>query len=407
MLQRLGFPDARRHPALVTGIGIDALGSGVFIPVSVLYFLVTTDVGKTRVGLAMSLAAVMAVPFVLVAGGLVDRFGAKRIILAGNLIQAVAFVGYVFADTFWAIVAVETLAALGQSAFWSAYSNLVAASTEPGEREVWFGFLGALRNVGFAIGGLAAGAVVMIGTDRAFHALVLANAVSYLFAFAALTRVPAGGPVPRDAGVARPGWGMVLRDHPYLVLVTTNAAYALSTVSLNIAMPVYAIDVLRLPGWVSGALFTVNTIMVGLGQGLVVRRMSGHRRFRIIVLAFGMYAAGFLVLAASGTLPRAAAVAGVLVAVGIYTFGEMLGGPPLSASSVEAAPEELRGRYLAAYQLSWVVAGIVAPALYLTLLDHDRFSVWGALILIATVGASLVQSLGHRLPAVSARVTAA
>ena len=95
---------------------------------------------------------------------------------------------------------------------------------------MWFVFLGALRNVGFAIGGLAAGAVVMIGTDRAFHALVLANAVSYLFAFAALTRVPAGGPVPRDAGVARPGWGMVLRDHPYLVLVTTNAAYALSTV---------------------------------------------------------------------------------------------------------------------------------------------------------------------------------
>ena len=120
-----------------------------------------------------------------------------------------------------------------------------------------------------------------------------------------------------------------------------------------------------------------------------------------------MYAAGFLVLAASGTLPRAAAVAGVLVAVGIYTFGEMLGGPPLSASSVEAAPEELRGRYLAAYQLSWVVAGIVAPALYLTLLDHDRFSVWGALILIAGIGASLVRSLGHRLPAVSARVTAA
>lgn len=110
MLRRLGFPDARHHKALVTGIGIDALGSGVFMPFSILYFLMTTEVGKARVGLAVSLAALFAVPFVLVAGTLVDKVGPKRIILAGNLVQAIGFVGYLRAETFWQIVAVPSKA---------------------------------------------------------------------------------------------------------------------------------------------------------------------------------------------------------------------------------------------------------------------------------------------------------
>lgn len=410
MIRRLGFPDARHHKALVTGIGIDALGSGVFMPVSILYFLKTTDVGTARVGLAMSIAAACAVPFVLVSGMLVDRFGAKRIILLANLIQVLAYVSYLWAQTFWAIVAVETLAALGQSAFWSAYSPLVAASTPPDEREIWFGFLGALRNVGFAIGGLGAGVAVAIGTPAAYHALVLLNAASYALAFLVLARVPGGERVvvPQDADTPRAGgWGVLARDRPFLGLVATNAAYALCTVSLNVAMPVYVVDVLDLPGWVAGALFFVNTVMVGLGQGLIVRRMNGHQRHRVILLGFTMYAAGFLALALSGTLPVAIAVVAVLVSVAIYTLGELLGGPPLSAASVDAAPAAYRGRYLSAYQLSWVAASIIAPALYLALLAHDRFSVWAALIATAALGSLGVRALAPRLPAAQVVITSA
>lgn len=77
MLRRLGFPDASRHGALVAGIGIDALGSGVFMPMSVLYFVRTTDVAMARIGVALGIAAAVAIPLVLVAGGLVDRWGAK------------------------------------------------------------------------------------------------------------------------------------------------------------------------------------------------------------------------------------------------------------------------------------------------------------------------------------------
>lgn len=412
MLSRLGLPDMSRHKALVTGLGIDALGSGVFMPVSILYFLTTTDVGKREIGLALSICGILAVPFVLAAGSLVDRFGAKRLLLAANILEGIGFLSYPFVDGFAGIVIAGTVTSLGQSAFWASFSPLVAAATPEGEREIWFGFLGALRNVGFAVGGLAAGVVVSIGTVRAFDALAWVNAASYAAAFLALRRIPAGEAAPSESAAGPEvrglsGWARVLGDRRYLALVLVSACYAFGTMSLVIVMPVYAIDVLGLPGWVSGALFTVNTVLVGFLQSLVVRRMDGRTRHRVITAGLLMYAAGFTLLAGCGLLPTAPAVVGVLGAVVVYTFGEILAGPPLSAAAVDAAPAQVRGRYLAAYQMSWTISGILAPALFLGLLDHDRYSAWGVLLLLVLSGVALLVPVARRVPAVRAVITSA
>ena len=97
---------------------------------------------------------------------MVDRIGAKQVLLAGNLLQCVGFLAYLVADSFvgrdrcgrWS-------SRVGRTAFWGSYGNIVAAISAPGEREKWFGFLGALRNVGFAVGGLVSGVAITIGTD--------------------------------------------------------------------------------------------------------------------------------------------------------------------------------------------------------------------------------------------------
>ncbi|MEZ5097611.1 MAG: hypothetical protein R2731_16865 [Nocardioides sp.] len=42
MLHRLGFPAIGRHRRFVTAIAVDAVGSAVFMPVAMLYFLAVT-----------------------------------------------------------------------------------------------------------------------------------------------------------------------------------------------------------------------------------------------------------------------------------------------------------------------------------------------------------------------------
>ena len=71
-----------------------------------------------------------------------------------------AFLLYPFAHSLVAVTLVVFAASLTRTAFWSALGPMVTQITEPGERELWFGFLQAMRNAGFGVGGGA-------GRDRA------------------------------------------------------------------------------------------------------------------------------------------------------------------------------------------------------------------------------------------------
>lgn len=394
------------HRRFVTAVGVDALGSGVFMPLAVLYFLHTTPLSLAQVGLALSTAAAVGFPIVLVAGQLVDRVGAKRVLLSANLVQALAYLAFPTVDTLGGVILVTSAAAIGQASFWASFSPIVAAIARPGERELWSGFLGALRNLGFAIGGLLSGIAVTIGTEAAYHAVVLANAGSYLLALVLLAGVP-GPPAQRHAPGHLDGWLAVARDRPYLLLVLTNLGYAVCAMALNFAMPVYAVELLGLPGWVGGAIFVLNTILVAGAQGLVVRGMTGRRRFGVAAASFAVYAVGFLALAATAALREAVglAVLAVLGAVAVYTLGELLGGPVLSAMAMESAPESLRGRYFSVYQLSWNVSGIIAPVVFAGWMAAGLVTVWFALAGIAAVSLLLSLGLARVLPVAAAPVT--
>ena len=403
MLHRLGFPSVGRHRRFVTAIAIDAVGSGVFMPISMLYFLVATDLSLVQVGAAISLASLVALPSGPLIGSVVDRVGAKQVLLAGNLLQGIGFVAYLVSDSFVTVTGWTVVVAIGRTAFWGSYGNIVAAISVRGEREKWFGFLGALRNVGFALGGLLSGLAITIGTQGAYAAVVIANAASYAVAFLLLLAVPA---TARSAHERQPGsWGTVLRDGPYRVLWCTQLTFSTSMMVLNFAMPVFATTFLGLPGWVTGAVFTINTIMVGLGQGLAVRAMTGRIRWRILVLANLFFAASYVVMLGATAAGVALGVVVVLLGSVVYTLGELFGGPVTSALAAEAAPEHLRGRYLSLIQLAWNIAGTITPVAFAWLLDRGDTVLWLVLLALTAVGVAVSALLGRVMPLADARVT--
>ena len=163
---------------------------------------------------------------------------------------------------------------------------------------------------------------------------------------------------------------MVLRDRAYLRLVLGQLGFVAGMMVLNFALPVYVAETIDLPGWVVGAIFTLNTALVGLGQGLVVRRMTGRVRARMMGLAQLVFVASYALFVVAGWLPVWLAVVVMLVGAAVYTGGELTGGPVFSATAAEAAPDHLRGRYLGLFQLSWGIGGAVTPVAFTWLLAH-------------------------------------
>ncbi len=400
MLQRLGFPAVGDHRRFVTAIGIDAVGSGVWMPVSMIFFLATTDLSLVQVGLALSLASLLSLPVAVVVGQQVDRFGSKNVLQAGNALQAASFVLYPFADHVWSVALVVSASVIGRTAFWGSYAPMVTLISPPGEREKWFGFLGALRNAGFAVGGVVAGAALTVDATWLYYAVALLNAASYLLSFVLMTGVRAHESEPAshaDPAEVVGGWGTVLRDRGYRWLVATNFCYAMASAALNVAIPVYVVEMLGLPGWVSASVFVINTLMIGVGQGLVVARMTGAVRSRIVALGLVLSAASFLVLLGAQPFGTMAAIALVLGAAVVYTLGELVSGPVLATLAAESPPAALRGRYLATYQLSWNVATGVAPLLYAWLLDLGSLPAWFGMAAIALAGAAMTMPMRRRL----------
>jgi MFS family permease len=409
VLQRLGFPDVGPHRRFVTALAIDALGSGVWMPLSMLYFLHQTSLTLVQLGLAMTIANSAALPVVAWLGSLVDRLGPKTVMQVGNAGAAVAFVLYPFAHSMVAVTGLVFVASATRQAFWSALGPMVTHMTRPGERELWFGFLGAMRNAGFGVGGVLAALALTIGSASSYQAVVLGNAVSYVVAFALMLGVVSGGrpePVAAGARDARTGaWWVAFTDRGYRVLIAVTFCYAMVGTTLSVTMPVYFVDTLGLPGWLPGAVYVINTVMIGVGQGLVVRAMTSITRRLVLHAAVIFTAVSFVVLYAADALTVVTGVAAVLVAAVIYTLGEMAAGPIVSALSAETPPADRRGRYMAATQLAWGLAGAIAPLLFTALLARGALAAWAGPVVICVLWALLVELLTRRMPQAARPVT--
>jgi MFS family permease len=388
----------------VTAIVADTVGSGLFMPITLLYFLAMTDLSLVQIGSALSLSAILTMPGAFVLGSLVDRFGPRKMMLIGNLVQAAGMLAYLWADSLLAVALWTTLLNLGRQSFWGSFGNVVTAISAPGERELWFGFLQAVRNLGYSVGGVLAGIALQIGTVTAYQAVVVINAVTFVLAFVLLLDVP-DHRVAKAHDAPVEGWGVVLRDRAYLRLVIGQFGFVVGMMVLNFALPVYIAGTIDLPGWVVGAIFTLNTAMVGLGQGLVVRGMTGQVRARMMGVAQLVFVASYALFVVAGWLPVWLGVVVILVGGAVYTFGELTGGPVFSATAAEAAPDHLRGRYLGLFQLSWGIGGAVTPVAFTWLLAHGQATIWWVLALVALVSAAYLQTLPRRLPAAGLRVT--
>ncbi|MFD0270321.1 MFS transporter [Streptomyces sp. NPDC127106] len=394
--------------SLLVGVGISAVGIGMYVPFSLVFFHHVTGLSFALVGLVLTATGLAGLAFMPLAGSAVDRFGAKRANLVLYALRAVGFALYPFADSLPAFAAVALVTAVADRSFPVVQQSLIGEVALGSARDRLQASLRALQNAGMGAGALIVSGVLAFWGTSAFTHTAWGNAFAFALAGLLVARVrpAAGAPVGAPAGSApraSAGYRTVLRDRPFLGLTAANFLTALGYAALSVLFPLYIATWLNGPDSLTGAAFTVNTALcAGIGVLVASRvRRSGARRTRSAAFGALLFAAAFTGQIVLGTLRpgQTATLVALLAIVVVYTLGELVHSPSGGALSVSAAPEAVRGRYLATYQLSYSLATALAPSLFTALLAVDGRLPW-AFLAVAAVGAAFaLVRLERHLPA--------
>ena len=368
---------------------VDATGTGLFLAVSVLFFTRFAGLSAGSVALGLSLAGLAALIGAVPLGSLGDRFGHRRVWVLLTAVQSAVFAAYPLVRTFpefVALASVASLAEVGGSPLRGAYLSRIAGQ---GQRVRARAYNQAVSNAGWALGALAAGVALGVGTRAAYVSLVLADAVSFAIAAVILLTLPAAPPArplpagPADdepAGTATAGTGPpsrqararprpVLRDLRYLTVCVLNGLLMTYGAILTVGLPLWIVRRTHAPAWTVAGTFMVSTLLV---VTLQVRASRGtdtvHGAARAVRRSGALLLAACLVLASTRALPAPAAIIVLGAGSVLLTLGEMLQQAGGWSLSYGLAPEDRQGEYLGAFAMGTRIYDSLGPILVTSLI---------------------------------------
>jgi MFS family permease len=390
------IPRDRNQRLVLLAFLVNALGTGLFLPISVIYLTRVVGLPVTGVGLGLTIAGLIAVVAGPCAGPLLDRYDARAVVVGCFAASALGFAAYLAVGSFPAFLAVATVIQFATRMGRPAGKVLALRVASGQDRLIALAWQRTLTNLGYGVGGLLAGLALAFHGRTPFDVLLAANAVSYVVASVLILRLPALPPPPAAPSAApaagRRGQGayrQLARDRVYLGLAGLDVLVSLHDSVLLVAMPLWVALHTTAPLSMPGFLFALNTLLVVLLQVRVTRRFlspSGIARgYRTAAVGFVVAIACF---ALSAGATRVLAIALLVLAVSALTLGEMEATAGEQFLSTELAPERFQGSYLGIYNSAMSVQQGIGPALVTALLAGWGRAGWSVIALILVAGSA-------------------
>jgi MFS family permease len=390
---------------LLSTVAIQTLGRGMTLPFTIIYL---HEVRGFDLGLSGGLMGLIAIVGLIVTGPggtLIDRYGARAVLLAGLTAMIAGCTLLAFA-THPAVAAVAlVLIGVNFGVSWVGFNALIATVVGGDLRQQYFGVNFALVNLGIGVGGILGGFYVDVDSAETFTVIFLVDAATSLIPMALLL-----GPLrhvrtqsePSEDEKGAGGYREILRRPAVLWLtLLTFIAMFIGYGQMEAGFPAYAREVAEVSTRVVGFAFAVNTAVIVLLQFTVLNRITGRRRTRVMIVMAGVWAAAWLILGAAGLLPdTVTATIGVLAFMGVFAFGETLLQPTVPAVYNDLASDHNRGRYNAINSAAFQGGAITGPIAAGLLLANDLDAVYIAVMVIGCVSIGVLAiALERRLPA--------
>src|SRR6266571_60088 len=310
-----------------------------------------------------------------------------RLLVTGTLFGSGALaVAMGFAPSARVFVPLLVLLGFVADLYRPAASAIISDLLPSDQRATGFAALRMAVNLGFALG-MAMGGLL---ADWNWRWLFFGDGLTtLLYGVVVYVYIPETRPeeaeTPAAALRAAPN---PLLDGVYLQMVAVAFVFSLIFFSHISVMPLTVTVSARYPALVYGLLVGTNGLLIALFEVAMVEHLKRFRRLRVAALGYALVAAGF---AAVGLVMH---WSWFLLAVLLWTTGEILASPQQMAFIADWAPPVARGRYLSVYQATWSLAFAINPILFLPL--HARLGerwFWGLMLLLGAPAALLLLRL--------------
>ncbi|TCI50807.1 MFS transporter [Exiguobacterium sp. SH5S13] len=356
-------------------------------PFLVLYYSDKLD-SYVQVGVILATGPIMALIGSVVGGRLADLYGRKPVMMTAILGDAVALIGFAFAETFWPLLLLNAMLGLTNSLFHPAASAMVADVTEPEQMNEAFGLLRMGHNIGAAFGPLLGSAVLFIDRQYIFFTAAFVFAL-YALVLGRFIRES----LPETTGQDKPSNRDVLRvfynDKVFLVFIFAGVFISMGFSLIESMLPLFLKE--SMPSFTDrenpfAYLLALNGIMVVLFQFPIASKLGRKPFGNVMLVGATIFGIGMMLIA---VVPRLLYTLGTpyLVLVGIllavyafYTLGEMIMSPVQQTFIAMIAPENMRGAYNGAASIQWLIGGVTAPLMASLFLDQRAGHI--ALILV-------------------------
>jgi DHA1 family multidrug resistance protein-like MFS transporter len=367
----------------------------------------TTSSVEGLFGTAIALTQLI---IVLPLGRYVDTHNAKRVLVAGLLINILVFIGYSQVDSVTGVLLMRVFQGFGASILWITGSAVVGSVSPDGERGEWLGTYNQVGAFSSLAGDIFGGILLTVyGFQETFTVLSAITLVATVLALLFIRDNP-GGKKDSAEATGRETFRNLLNRTAIRALVVFRIGFSFGKMSIIIFVPIYARTAFGMTPILVGGILAGGKLTKALTQGIVGRYTDrvGHKHHFIIAGAF-IYALGtaMVPLAAyadsiiapvsfalpstlSGTVTLAPAFFVLFAAYSVCGIADSLRLPASMALFVEEGEHfDAVAGSLSLRSIAWKVGQVVGPAIVGVIWDLTSVSVAfltaAGFILVATI----------------------
>ena len=367
---------------------VDHLGGALLFTFFSLYVTKHFDVGMTEVGILFGIFSISEFFGSMFGGALTDQIGRKSVIIIGLIVSALTSLGMGLVNKIELFYLMAVITGLFADMAGPARQAMITDLLPEEKRADGFGIMRVFMNLSVAIGPAIGGFLAAQSYLLLFGADAVSSIITAIFFYFLVaetlpqSKTEGEEEVKPSFGESFRGYATVLKDRAFIIFMAISMVVTIVYMQMYGALPVFLRDVHQIPESGFGMIMSINALLVVLFQFAITRKIGDRPPMLMMALGALIYAIGF-------TMYGFVAQYGMFIlAMIVITIGEMVVTPVAQALVAKFSPEEMRGRYMAVFGISWLIPGAIGPLLAGLIMDNGNpLWVWYASGILATAAA--------------------